>query len=210
MNRSLAISAAILLGSNLVALVFALWFQWNTFEIVLLYWIQALIIGGFQRRKVQDMIAYARHPRQAKWFRSHGTSLMQEGMHNAFAGVYGVFWAVAGILLLIAFLNSRDLVVDPVSILLATSVFACSHWWSYRTNKPDDEQRVVDINVLLLPVLRMFLPLHVFAVVMDLDVTTTPAVTAVWMTIKTAVDVGAHIIEHSEGRRIPAASRAPR
>ena len=59
MNKSLAISASLLLGSNLVALVFALWFRWNLFEIVLLYWIQALIIGAFQRRKVRDMVAYA-------------------------------------------------------------------------------------------------------------------------------------------------------
>lgn len=205
MNKSLVISASVLLGSNLVALVFAIWFQWNLFEIVLLYWIQALIIGVFQRRKVRDMIAYARHPQQARWFRKHSTGLMQVGMHNAFAGLYGVFWAVAGILLIIAFFNSERLTVDPVSILFASSTFVFSHWWSYRTNKPTDEQRVVDINVLLLPVFRMFLPLHVFAVVMDLDITTNPAVTAVWMLIKTTVDLGSHLIEHNEGRRIPVA-----
>ena len=205
MNKSLAISASLLLGSNLLALVFAIWFQWNLFEIVLLFWIQALIIGVFQRRKVRDMVAYARHPRRAKWFRGHRTSLMQEGMHNGFAGVYGVFWAAAGIILLITFFNSERLTVDPVTILFASSTFVFSHWWSYRTNKQTDEQRVVDINVLILPMFRMFLPLHVFSVVMDLESTATPAIIAVWMSIKTTVDLGAHVIEHSESRRVPVA-----
>ncbi len=205
MNKSLAISASLLLGSNLIALVCAIWFRWNLFEIVLLYWIQALIIGVFQRRKVRDMVAYARHPRRAKWFRASRTSLMQEGMHNGFAGVYGVFWAGAGIILLITFFNSERLTVDPVTILFASSTFVFSHWWSYRINKQTDEQRVVDINVLLLPLFRMFLPLHVFSVVMDLDSTTTPAMIAVWMSIKTTVDLGAHVIEHTESRRVPAA-----
>ena len=74
--------------------------SWNLFEIVLFYWIRALIIGVFQRRKVRD---------------------------------------------------------------------------------------------------------HVFSVVMDLDSTTTPAMIAVWMSIKTTVDLGAHVIEHTESRRVPAA-----
>lgn len=203
MNRSLVISASFLLGSNLVALVFAIWFRWNLFEIVLLYWIQALIIGVFQRRKVRDMVAYARHPRRAKWFRGHRTSLMQEGMHNGFACVYGVFWAAAAIILVIAFFNSERLTVDPVTILFASSTFVFSHWWSYRANKETDEQRVVDINVLLLPLFRMFLPVHIFSVVMDFDIATTPAMVVVWMMIKTTVDLGAHVIEHSESRRVP-------
>jgi hypothetical protein len=164
MNRSLVISALLLLGSNLIALACAIWFRWNLFEIVLLYWIQALIIGVFQRRKVRDMVAYARHPSRARWFR-----------------------------------------VDPVTILLASSTFVFAHWWSYRTNKQTDEQRVVNINVLLLPLFRMFLPLHVFFVVMDLDIATAPAVIAVWMSVKATVDLGAHVIEHTESRRVPAA-----
>jgi len=48
MKKSLAISTSVLLGANLAALICALWFRWNLFEIVLLYWIQALIVGVFQ------------------------------------------------------------------------------------------------------------------------------------------------------------------
>ncbi len=199
MNRSLVISALLLLGSNLIALACAIWFRWNLFEIVLLYWIQALIIGVFQRRKVRDMVAYARHPSRARWFRAPC-----KRMHNGFAGVYGVFWR-SGYHPSHTFFNSERLTVDPVTILLASSTFVFAHWWSYRTNKQTDEQRVVNINVLLLPLFRMFLPLHVFFVVMDLDIATAPAVIAVWMSVKATVDLGAHVIEHTESRRVPAA-----
>ena len=204
MNKPLVISASLLFGANLAALICAIWFRWNLFEIVLLYWIQALIIGVFQRQKVRDMVAYAKHPRREKWFRAHRTPLMQEGMHNGFAGVYGVFWAGAGIILLITYINSERLTVDASTILFASSAFVFTHLWSYRINKQTDEQRVVDINVLILPLLRMFLPLHIFSVVTDLDSTTSPAMIAVWMSIKTAADLGAHIIEHSQSRRVPA------
>jgi hypothetical protein len=205
MNKSLAISASLLLGSNLIALACAIEFQWNWFEIILLYWIQALIIGVFQRRKVRDMVAYARHPSRAKWFRAERRPLMQDGMHNGFAGIYAVFWAGAGIILLFKFFVSARPAVDPITILFVSSTFAFSHWWSYRANKHSDETRIIDLNVLLLPVFRMFLPLHVFAVVMDFDSTTTTAMIAVWMTLKTSMDIGAHIIEHNQTRRVPAA-----
>jgi uncharacterized membrane protein YfcA len=205
MNKSLAISTSVLLGANLAALICATWFRWNLFEIVLLYWIQALIVGVFQRQKVRDMVAYARHPRRAEWFRTHGTALMQEGMHNGFAGIYGVFWAGVGIILLITYFNSERLTVDLATILFTSSTFIFSHWWSYRTNKRTDEQRVIDINVLILPMARMLLPLHVFCVVMDLNVTTNPAMVATWMSIKTAADLGAHVKEHTEVRRVPSA-----
>ncbi len=198
MNRSLAISTSLLLGANLTAFICAIWFRWNLFEIVLLYWIQALIIGVFQHRKVKDMLAYAKHPGRAERFRVYRTTLMREGIHNGFAGVYGVFWAGAGIILLITFFNSERVTIDPTTILLASSIFVFSHWWSYHNNKQTDEQRVIDINVLLLPLFRMFLPLHVFSVVIDLDSATTPAMIAAWMSIKTTVDVGAHIIEHRQ------------
>jgi hypothetical protein len=203
MNRSLVISASLLLGANVVALVCAISFRWNLFEIVLLYWIQALIVGVFQRQKIKDMVTYARHPRRAKWFRAHGTSLMQEGLHNGFAGIYGVFWAGVTVTLLITFFKSDRLAVDVATVLSASSAFIFVHWWSYRSNKPTDEQRVIDINVLILPMARMLLPLHVFCVVMDLDITTNPTTTFTWMSIKTAADLGAHIVEHNQSRRIP-------
>lgn len=205
MNKSLVISSSILLASNLIALFCAIKFQWNLFEIVLLYWIQALIIGVFQRRKVRDMVAYAMHPSRAKWFRAERRPLIQEGMHNGFAGIYGVFWAGAGAILLFKFFISSRPTIDPITILFVSSTFVFSHWWSYRANKKTDETRIVDLNVLLLPLFRMFLPLHIFSVVMDLDSTTTTAMIAVWMTLKTSMDVGAHIIEHNESRRVPPA-----
>jgi uncharacterized protein DUF6498 len=203
MNKSLVISTSLLLGSNLIALFCAIWLRWNLVEIVLLYWVQALIIGIFQRRKVRDMVAYAMHPDRADWYRINRSPLTRGGMHNGFAGIYGVFWVAAGIILLIKTFGSERLTIDPVTILLASSTFVFSHWWSYRNNKQTDERRIVDINVLLLPLFRMFLPLHVFSVVIELDGTTTPAVIAVWMATKTAVDVGAHVIEHTSSRRVP-------
>ncbi len=204
MSKPLLISATVLLGANLFALACAIWFDWNLFEVVLLYWIQALIIVVFHRRKIRDMIECATQPHLAEWFRANRTPLMQMGMHNAVAGILGAFWAGVGITLGVTLWNTEGARVDPLTILLVSSIFLLSHWWSYRANKESDKRRIVDLNILLLPLFRIILPLQVFLIVMDLDVTSGPVAVAVWMSIKTAADIGGHVVEHGHTKRIPA------
>ncbi len=203
MSKSLLLSATVLLGANLIALACAIWFDWNLFEVVLLYWIQALVIVVFHRRKIGDMIEYAMQPRLAEWFRANRTPLMQEGMHNGVAGILGVFWLGVGITLGVAFWNTPGATVNPLTILLVSCIFLLSHWWSYRSNRESDERRIVDLNILLLPLFRIILPLQVFLVVMDLDVNASPVAVATWMSIKTAADIGGHVVEHGHTKRIP-------
>ena len=129
---------------------------------------------------------------------------MQEGMHNGVAGILGVFWAGVGVTLGVSVWNTEGATVDPLTVLLVSSIFLLSHWWSYRANRKSDERRIIDLNILLLPLFRIILPLQVFLIVMDLEVTSGPVALAVWMTIKTAADVGGHVVEHGHTKRIPA------
>ncbi len=203
MNRSLITSASLLLASNLIALAIAIVLRWDLFEVVVLYWIQAFFIAVFQRRKIRDMIAYTLHPSRRKRYVLYSNAFVREGLHNAFAVIYGLFWAMEGGLLLSKYLGSDRLSVEPLALVLASAVFAVSHQWSYRANKEGDERRVVTIgNTVLHPLFRMFLPLHIFTLTVSFDGSFNPAAIAAWMLVKTVVDVGLHIQEHKVSESI--------
>lgn len=203
MTKSLLLSAAVLLGANLIALACAILFDWNLVEVVLLYWIQSLVIVVFHRRKVRDMIECTMQPRFAEWFSANRTPLMQKGMHNAVAGILGVFWAGVGVTLGVTLWNMEGATVEPFTVLLVSSIFLLSHWWSYRANRASDKRRIIDLNILLLPLFRIILPLQLFLIVVELDVTSSPVAVAIWMSIKTAADIGGHVVEHGHTKRIP-------
>ncbi len=206
MNKSLLASGSVLLLSNLIALACAIWLRWNLFEIIVLYWIQSLIIGEFQRRKINDMVAYARHPSRSDWFRVHGTALMREDSSTGFVVIYGLFWAMEGVILLVKYIDSEHLTVNLIPVALTSATFFVAHWWSYRTNKSTDQRRVIDVkNTVLRPLFRMLLPLHIFSLTIDFDNSFSPIAITAWMLIKTVVDLGLHADEHGGNRLFPVA-----
>ena len=198
MNKSLVLSASLLLCSNLIALACAIWFRWNLFEIVILYWIQALFIGFSHRLKVRNMVAYAKHPSRKKWLGMHESRLMIDGIENGFLGIYGVFWMGEGILLLVKFLRAENMTISLTAVVLTSVAFLVSHWSSYQANKPNDQRRAININnTLAWPLFRMLLPLHFFSVAVDFEGPFNAGAIATWMAVKTGIDVYIHISEHS-------------
>lgn len=189
------------MGSNLIALVSALLFHWNVFEIVLTYWIQSFFIGVFQRRKIIDIFAQRRRATGEEWVVVSGTRVFPKDGDAGFSIGYGVFWAVAGAILYFSFVKAENLTISLLYVSVQSGIFFIAHWWSYRSNKRNDERRDLDPMVNFgLPLLRMFLPLHLVSFVIDFGSSYSPSIIVAWMLLKTVVDVGAHLFEHDKKR----------
>ena len=199
--KRLSPSALILLGSNLIALASALLFHWSALDIFLSYWIQSLFIGIFQRRKIIDMHEYRRAASGKKWVVISGTRIFRKDGDAGFSKIYGAFWVGVGIALFFSATRAENLTISPLDVLFQSGVFFLSHWWSYCSNKKNDERREPDILINSgLPLLRVFLPLFLVSSVIDFGKTYAPAVVVAWMLLKTVVDVGSHLIEHDKNR----------
>jgi len=190
-------SALVLLGSSLVSIVLALWLAWNIFEVVVLYWIEALIIGVFHRRKVRDMIdAHAKSGR-SDYVRGRRL-LLRHDSHKGFGIIYGLFWLMEGALLLAKYVTETGLSVNSLTLLFAVSVLVLSHLFSYRQNRATDQHRPPTVEtVMLMPLLRMVLPLHIFTLTVGFDTDYGAGGILAWMLLKTAVDLGIHVHEHT-------------
>lgn len=192
-----------MLISSLVAIALALLLSWNLFEVVVLYWIQALIIGVFQRRKIDDMVRFYNRvnpePRANKYRAGSRVILMTTGSAKGFVIIYGLFWLMEGGLLLAMYVSGNGLSLNSFTLLLAVAVLFGSHLFSYRTNRSNDEQRLPSVEFgVLIPLFRMLLPLHIFTVAVGFDNDYGAGGILVWMLLKTAVDLGVHAYEHSQ------------
>ncbi len=201
MIKRLPSSAFILLGSNLIALVSALLFHWNALDIFLSYWIQSFFIGVFQRRKIIDIFEHRRRATGIEWVVVSGTRVFPKDGDAGFSIIYGVFWAAIGVVLYFSVTKAESLTISLLDISVQSAIFFLAHWWSYHSNKKNDERRDLDVMANCgLPLLRMFLPLHLVSSVIDFGTSYIPSVIVVWMLLKTVVDVGAHLIEHDKNR----------
>lgn len=201
MIKRLPSSALVLLGSNLIALVSALLFHWSALDVFLSYWIQSLFIGVFQRRKIIDIFGYKRRETGAEWVVVSGTRIYPKDGDAGFSIVYGAFWAAIGVVLYFSVTKAESVTVSLLDISVQSGIFFLAHWWSYHSNIKNDERRELDLIVNGgLPLLRMFLPLHLVSSVIDFGTSYVPSVIVVWMLLKTVVDVGIHLFEHDMNR----------
>ncbi|MEM7431552.1 MAG: DUF6498-containing protein [Pseudomonadota bacterium] len=194
MTKPKILSTAYLLGANLVALWFALQLNWSLIEVLIVYWLQAAMVGESHRRKMRDILDFAAHSSERR--RQQIGPLMQAGIQNGFAGIYGLVWIALGVALAFAYVKAGSPVLRVWSLLLVVALFAVIHWWSYRVNKPFDQRRRIDVNLLMLPLFRILIPLHIFLVVVGVDAVSSATSLTIWMLIKSAADVGGHVVEH--------------
>lgn len=189
------ITATRLLIANTLVLAIALHWRWNPLEVILIYLVQAAIIGVTQRLKIRDMIDNASSDGRLKSnvLLYH---MLRPGVHDGFAVIYGLLWLVLGVVVLVKFVILPGVGVPLIPILLSGSVFSVVHWWSYRSNRATDRLRPINSsNAFMLPIARL-LPLFVIAVGLEANFVYASSSMVVWMIIKTLVDVGIHVHEH--------------
>ena len=199
-------SMVVLLLSNLVTIVLAVFQQWDVFVLMWVYWGQSVIIGYFNVRRIMDLKKFTTAGFKINNRPVKPTPETQRQTAGFFALHYGFFH-----LGYLVFLIDDTTVAGgfPVfNVLVCIGVFYLNHWFSYRYNREQEQERVPNIgNLMFFPYIRI-IPMHLMIVAGVTVLGGSTGALIVFLLLKTAADVAMHVIEHAMARA--AARRATR
>jgi hypothetical protein len=202
--RPLVPSVLTLTAANLIPLAGVLWFGWQVFALLLLFWLENVVVGVFN---VLRMLA-ARPADRGAW----GAKLF---MIPFFCVHYGMFTAVHGVFVIAIFgrgaWNGSAADIGPVvrslrpsGLVLSFAALALSHAFSFVWNYiGHGEYRTAELAKLMVAPYARVVVMHLTILgggflVMMLG-SPVPAL-VVLVVLKILVDVGAHVGEHETGR----------
>jgi hypothetical protein len=195
-------SAALLLLANLVPLYGVLFWDWDVFSLLLLFWMENLAIGALNVARMLcaqpgDILAWLRKLFLVPFFCVH----------------YGMFTAVHGMFVLSGMFGSRDYtsggfaVIGPAleaaaeqDLWLPVAALAASHLFSFFWNyvHRGEYRRTTPAALMVRPYVRV-VALH-FAIVVGgigaMALGSPVSALVLLVAIKTGIDVAAHLREH--------------
>lgn len=201
-----------LIVANLVPLIGVLAFGWSVWNILIVYWLENGIVGGFNVLKMATAVGTTR-PETLPPNNSGVAGMGKASLLPFFVIHYGLFWVVHGIFVFtLPFLFTGEpgsaSGVNPGAILFAGIALAISHgvsfWWNFLHG--GEYRRVSAAQLMFAPYGRL-LVLHMTIILGAVAIGTTgaqSAAVAILVAIKIAIDLALHLAEH---RR--AASPAP-
>ena len=216
MNRTEAISqtghfapdrsTVVLLLSNLLTIALAIYQHWDVFVLLWVYWGQSVIIGYFNYRRIMDLNKFST---AGFLINDQPVKPTRETQHLAalfFVLHYGIFHLVY-----LGFLSVDATVVGSfplLNVLLCIGVFYLNHWFSYRYNREQEQDRVPNIgSIMFFPYIRI-IPMHLMIIFGAIFLGGSTGALIFFLLLKTAADVAMHITEHTMARN--AARRATR
>ena len=195
--------------ANAIPLAGVLWFGWNVWTILIVYWLENGIVGVYNVLKMRK--AEAPPDPDGGSMRLNGRPVdsgSTPALITFFVIHYGMFWLVHGIFVLTLPLfgmmagDDVDLTsgLDPVTIVVALIALTISHGVSYYVNflRAGEYRRVSAAGQMFAPYGRLVV-LHVTIILggMAIAVTGAPeAAVAILVILKTVLDVGFHLAEH--------------
>lgn len=222
-------AVATLIGANLVPLFGVLWFGWDVWAILIIYWLENGIVGLFNVLKMRRACGpETPMPERAGGRRPSINGLTingrpASGLEKAtliafFIMHYGIFWLVHGVFVLtlptFAIMGAegqRDFgtTLDPLAILFVLAGLFISHGVSYVFNYigRGEYLRTTAAAQMFAPYGRLVV-LHITIIFGAIAIGFTGAPVAaivVLVLLKTALDLGLHLAEHRE----PAAAATP-
>jgi Family of unknown function (DUF6498) len=218
-GSSFAAVAALILA-NLVPLVGVLWFGWDVWGILIIYWLENGIYGLFNVLKMRKAagpedgspMTTAETRRRLNGFTVNGrppTGFDKAALVPFFIMHYGIFWVVHGIFVLtlpmFAMMGADGApdfgaTVNPLAILFVVVCLFISHGVSYRLNYIGRAEylRTTAAQQMFAPYGRLVV-LHVtiiFGAVL-IGMTGAPAAAIVVLVLlKIVLDLGLHLAEH--------------
>jgi hypothetical protein len=198
-----------LVAANLIPLVGVLFFGWNVWMILIVYWLENGVVGVFNILKMLKAEG-APGDSSANWTMNGRAvnDIAKAGLIPFFVVHYGIFWLVHGVFVftLPVFGSMEAGTVDmttgfePLTIPFAVLALTISHGVSYCFNfvKGGEYRRVSAAGQMFAPYGRLVV-LHVTIIIggMAIAITGAPAsVVAILVVLKTALDVGFHLAEH--------------
>ncbi len=199
-------SVVVLLLSNLLTIALAVYQHWDVFVLMWVYWGQSVIIGYFSFRRIMDLKRFSTAGFMINDQPVKPTPQTQRQTAVFFALHYGIFHLVY-----LSFLGADANVAGgfPLfNVLVCIGVFYLNHWFSYRYNREQEQDRVPNIgNIMFFPYIRI-IPMHLMIIAGFTFLGSSTRALIIFLLMKTAADVAMHIIEHAMARS--AARRATR
>jgi hypothetical protein len=193
-----------LIVANLVPLIGVLFFGWSVWNILIVYWLENGIVGGFNVLKMATATGTGT-PQGMTMNNRPVAGNSKVSIIPFFVIHYGIFWVVHGIFVLtLPFLFTGEpgsaSGVNPGAILLAGVALALSHgvsyWWNFLHG--GEYRRISAAQLMFAPYGRL-LALHMTIILGAVAIGTTgaqSAAVAILVMIKIAIDLALHLAEH--------------
>lgn len=213
------LAVALLVGFNLVPLAGVVWWGWDLWTILVLYWIENGIVGAFNIARILTAQGSVL-PGLSRW-RMNGrpiNELARGGIAAFFTVHYGVFWLGHGVFVLIALpliaggsSGVEGVIFNPEGsgppagpdwglVLLGAIGLAMSHGASFGLNYIGrGEYRTMSPTQLMLAPYGRVVALHltiILGATVSIALGTPIGALVVLVTIKTLLDVAFHLREH--------------
>ena len=193
-------SASLLIFSNLIVIVLALIQGWRLIELVWVYWLQNIIIGFFNWRRMMNLKQFSTENFKSNGVQPPPTKKTRRSTALFFLFHYGFFHLVY-LVFLVQFIDTF-----PSQVLLhgaiGMAIFFFNHYFSYRYNRELDDATVPNIgSIMFLPYLRV-IPMHLvilFGAGLDGG---SRGILIFFLLLKTTADVLMHTIEHRINRKL--------
>lgn len=218
---SSVVALVALVVANLIPLAGALWFGWNVWMILIVYWLENGVVGVVNVLKMLKAEG-APGPSSANW-RMNGrpvNTVTKAAIIPFFVMHYGMFWVGHGIFVLLLPLfgsmgEAGDVDMtqgfDLGTLLFAIVALAISHgvsyWFNFLGN--GEYRRVSAAGQMFAPYGRLVI-LHITIILggMAIAFTGAPAAAlAILVVLKIVLDVGFHLAEHRKVASVPMEAR---
>jgi hypothetical protein len=183
----------VLLAANGATMWYALAGSWSLSTILVVYWVQNVIIGGFNVMRILSLKKFS-----TEGFYMNDKPLPQNGRAKKqtatfFAFHYGFFH----------FIYLVFLVVDSGSVnlkyvLMGGTMFFFDHLFSFKHNIERDKQKIQNIGHLMFFPYARIIPMHI-VILMGGALYGSTSHLIIFFGLKTLADVIMHVVEHESG-----------
>lgn len=183
----------LLVFSNAVTIILALWQNWSLAPIMMIYWMQSVIIGIFNFIRILQLKDFS-----TEGFKLHGRSVSATTFIKIYTAFFFLFHYGLFHLIYLAFLmglmatqsNGQGTIGWPY-IYLTAGLFFINHLYSYIYNKPKDSGKQNIGSVMMSPYARI-IPMH-FTIFLS---SIYGGAIIIFLLLKTIVDALMHAVEH--------------
>jgi hypothetical protein len=190
-------SLILLILSNILTIILAVWQHWNLITMLWIYWAQSVIIGIFNFIKILDLKNFSTENFSVNGHPVEPTRGTKVSTAIFFAVHYGFFHAVYFIFLMVQSLTgsiSKGVVVSTGAIIIGAVIFFMNHLFSFFANRKADSEKKQNIGkVMFFPYARI-IPMHL-TIIFGLY---TQIGFVFFLILKTIADVTMHMAEHRD------------
>ena len=190
-------SLKLLIISNVITILLAVFQGWNYLTLLLVYWFQSVIIGFFNVIRILSLKNFSTVDIKINGQPVKDPKVAKLSVASFFALHYGIFHLVY--LFFISFdvffgESGADTSIDMSYVLLAALIFFVNHLFSYFHNRERDVGKQNLGRLMAFPYARI-IPMH-FTIIFG-GFLGGPILLVFFLVLKTIADVIMHVMEHS-------------